>query len=123
MLNKVIKSLVVTTMFLSISIPVFADTWYSSSLTLPRTGSMTTTVRKATANTQQTKVTNNAYSVYGRIDTSTGVALSSYGEHRAWESDIITQNTGTAVGDSIEAEFKTGPYNYRTTTATIAWRP
>jgi hypothetical protein len=122
-LNKAIKVLVGSAMVLSISVPVFAGTWYSTSLVLPRTGSMTTTVRKATTNSQETEVTNNKYEVDARIDTSSGVPLSSWGSHRAWESDIITHNTGTKTGDSIKAEFKTSGINYFTTSATIAWRP
>lgn len=125
-----ITKLVSSVMVLSIALPMIASaaTWYSSDITLPRTNSWKTVVRHATGSQQQTRVTNNAHDVLGKIVlAANGSDLSNYYTHPAEGKDgygtIATHNTGTNVGDNIQGEFKTTWDNYRTTTATISWAP
>jgi len=127
MKKGIVKALLCTILIASFPVAAFAETWYSSDITLPRTGSWTTVTREATANTQKTKVTNNKYDVNARILNSGGKALSDYKKHQNEGNDDygieIEHKTGTAKGDKIKAEFKTTAVNYRTTTATLSWRP
>lgn len=127
MKKTLLKTLLVAGLTLSTAIPAFAATWYSSNITLPRTGSMTTVTRAATASSQYTKVTDNAYDVNGRIVTSSGTVLSTYVTHQDSQNSaygtVYTHKTGTSVGDNIKAEFKTSAVNYFTTTAKISWSP
>lgn len=124
------KKIVSGTLVLTLVLPTLASaaTWYSSSITLPRTGSWKTVEREATGSSQQTQVTNNKYDVLGRIISAVnGSALSSYVTHQDTDNSangaIFTHKTNTKVGDRIKGEFKTAATNFRTTTATIAWAP
>lgn len=127
MKKNLIRTCIISSLLLSLSIPAFASIgdagWYSTSLTLPRSGAMTTTQRAATNKNQETQVENNAYDVLGRIVNSGGTSLSSYKTHEAKQDQAYTHNTGTTKGDKISAQFKTSAVNYFTTTATIGWRP
>ncbi|MBX4272139.1 hypothetical protein [Clostridium estertheticum] len=123
MKSKVIKSVVTGLVMLSISVPVFAASWFSSSITLPRTGFMTTTERNATGNIQYTKVTDNSYDVKSRIDDSHKNGISDFVTHRAGKSDQFTHNSDTVKNNTIMAQFQSPWNEYRTNTVTIYWIP
>lgn len=127
MKRTIIKTCIISTLVLSLSIPALAEIgdsgWYDSNITLPRTGSWSTTIRAATATDQQTQVKSNDYDVLGRITNSGGTSLSDYETHDSGDDTMITHDTGTSSGDKIKAQFKTSSVNYRTTTADLGWRP
>lgn len=118
-----IKKLVLTGILtLSISAPVFAA-WNYASITLPRTGAWATISRRASGGTQKTQVTRNDYDVYSKIIRDNGFSLANWKKHSSGTGTIHTFYTKARKGNSIKAQFKTGPMNYRTTTATIGWQP
>lgn len=127
MKKNIIKTSIISTLLLSLSIPVFASIgdsgWYSSTITLPRTGSWTTTARKATASNQEVQVKGNNYAVHSRIITNSGTTLTKYKTHKAGDNTELTHSSGTTKGDTIRAEFKTGATNYKITKCTLGWRP
>lgn len=127
--NKKLSSIILASACsLLLSAPIFA-TWYSSDITLPRTGSWISSVtRQATDNNQETKVTNNDYLVKGRIILAgSEQPLSSWVNHPKQGSSnygsVFVHNTNTSLGDNLKVEFKTQVINFRTVTATLAWRP
>lgn len=124
-MNKVVM---LGTLAFCLTIPMIASaaTWYSSTITLPRTGSWKTVTRQATRSFQQTKVLNNKYNVNARIVyAANNDALSDYETHGDTSDhdygQAITHNTG--VGDNIKAEFKTDLLNYNTTRSDLSWAP
>lgn len=128
--NKIKISIIFAITFsIIMSTGVFAASrpWYKDWLVLLRTGSMKTNARKALSNTQQTKVTSNKYDVLGRIVNKNGTALSNYKTHQDKNNSkeyAVAQNHKTnAKGSTIRAQFKTSLTNFKTTSATIAWRP
>lgn len=122
-MKKFVTSLVVIATFL-MPITALASTWYSMDVTLPRTGTWSTIDRNATSDIQLTSVSSNKYDVYSWIELNTNDLQ--VGPTRKWPGDKPTsaQYHVTGVnGSSIHATFKTGFFNYYTTTAHIAWQP
>ncbi|MCB2293532.1 hypothetical protein LGK95_08360 [Clostridium algoriphilum] len=120
MKKQVIRFLVTGLVAVSISAPVFA-TWYQDIVTIPEKG-MTTTARTSTSRFNYTQVQRNVYNVYSRIDSSAGVAWSSFVLNPAGDPLVRTHTTDSA-GKLIKAEFKAEYNQIRPTDGLIRWQP
>ncbi|MBV4438236.1 hypothetical protein KM779_12405 [Clostridium tyrobutyricum] len=117
------KTLAITGLLtLSISAPAFAA-WHYSSITLPRTGYMTTTARSASGTVQKTQVTGNKYDVLSRVKSTNSNVITDWAVHGSGTGTVRSFYTGVKSGTSMQAQFKTRAVNYKTTTATIGWEP
>lgn len=125
MKKSISKILISTVIVTAISIPaVFASyqSWYSSTIPLPRTGLWRTVARKATCSVQKTQA-DSKYDIYGRIVSNGNAVLSSYTKHRGGHGDVKRHNKGAVTVDTLKTEFKTSTINYCTARCVLGWAP